>query len=485
MADPSRPISSLPLLTAPERDQLLVAWNATETPYPQDRCLHQLFEEQAERTPEAIALVFGAQSLTYRELNARANRLAHLLRQQGVGPEVAVGLCVERSLEMVVGLLGILKAGGAYVPLDPASPIERMAFMLADCGASIVLTQQRLKARLEALNVRIVCLDGMALLDSGSVADPVAATHPDNMAYVLYTSGSTGQPKGVMVPHRGLVNYLQWSTQTYRVTEGAGTLVDTPVGFDLTVTSLLAPLVVGQKVMLVQEADGFEALAEALKSRRDVTLVKTTPASLEVLRHLLPAEAAEASRLLVIGGEALRWDTLSFWRSHAPETRLVNEYGPTETVVGCCVYKVSPQEPGTGNSVPIGRPIANTCLYLLDASMQPVPQGVPGELYIGGVGVTRGYLNRPELTGEKFIPDPFSGQPGARLYRTGDLCRYLADGNLEYLGRIDHQVKIRGFRIELGEIESVLSQHPAIAGSDRAGTRGRTGRSASGSLSGE
>ncbi|HEY0605953.1 MAG TPA: non-ribosomal peptide synthetase, partial [Herpetosiphonaceae bacterium] len=285
---------------------------------------------------------------------------------------------------------------------------------------------------------------------------------PENLAYIIYTSGSTGRPKGAMIPHGGLVNYLSWCAQAYNITEGNGTPVHSPIGFDLTVTSLFAPLITGQRVMLLPEDQGLDNLGAALAPDAALSLVKLTPAHVDLLNTMLPANTlAGRANALIIGGEALRAETVDAWRAFAPDTRLINEYGPTETVVGCCVYEVPPT--GEVNSViPIGRPIANTQLYILDRHLNPVPVGVPGELYIGGDGVGRGYLNRPELTAEKFIADPFSATPGARLYKTGDLARSFADGTIDFLGRIDHQVKVRGFRIELGEIEGVLSEHPAV-----------------------
>ncbi|WP_434047551.1 MULTISPECIES: amino acid adenylation domain-containing protein [Sorangium] len=463
VADPARRIGELPMLTTAELSQLN-AWNDTATYYRSDKLVHELFEAQVERTPEAVAVVFGAQSLTYRELNRRANQLAHHLRSLGVGPEVLVGLCVERSLDMVVGLLGVLKAGGAYVPLDPSYPEERLRFIIEDTGAPVLLTQQHLAARLERQGVRSLCLDTQREITERENSDnPGRKGTPENLAYVIYTSGSTGKPKGVMIPHRGLVNYLSFCVEAYRVSEGHGALVHSSIGFDLTITGLYAPLLVGGRVILAGEVEG-EGLAKVLCEQQGLSLVKLTPAHLTMLNHLVRAEeAAQRTRAFVIGGEALSWSTLRFWQQNAPETRLFNEYGPTETVVGCCVHEAGRGE-GDAASVPIGRPIANTQVYVLDQWLQPVPVGVSGELYIGGAGVARGYLNRPALTAERFLRDPFSKEAGARLYRTGDLARWNEQGLLEYLGRLDHQVKIRGYRIELGEIESVLAQHPSVEG---------------------
>ncbi|MGK3959181.1 non-ribosomal peptide synthase/polyketide synthase [Sorangium sp. So ce118] len=463
VVEPSRRVSELSLLTEAERHTLLATWNATEAEYPRDTCIHALLEAQVEKTPDAVAVAYEGQTLTYRELNARANQLGHHLRRLGVGPDVLVGLCVERSLEMVVGLLGILKAGGAYVPLDPTYPAERLAFMLEDAAVPVLLTQDRVANALPVTSCMMLCLD----TDWEPIArerqdNPVSGALPEHLAYVIYTSGSTGTPKGVMIAHRGLVNYLWWCARAYDVAGGQGAPVHSSLSFDLTITGLFSPLLVGRPVVLMPEQGGVEGLVEVLEGHEDFSLVKITPAHLELLQRLLPRERAAGRALaLIIGGEALSWEALAFFQTHAPATRLVNEYGPTETVVGCCVYE-APADGRKRGPVPIGRPIANTQLYVLDAHRQPVPIGVPGELYIGGAGVARGYLNRPELTAERFIEDPFRAEPGARLYKTGDLCRWLPDGTLEYLGRLDHQVKVRGFRIELGEIESVLVQHPSV-----------------------
>ncbi|RKH18898.1 amino acid adenylation domain-containing protein [Corallococcus sp. CA047B] len=463
VAEPEQSVSRLPLLTEPEHHQLVRAFNQTQTNFPRERCIHELFEAQAKKTPNAVAVVFEDQRLTYRELDQRANQLGHHLRSMGVGPEVLVGLCVERSLELVVGLLGILKAGGAYLPLDPSYPEERLAFMLEDSGTPILLTQRQRVDGLPKHRARTLLLDtDWEHIARERMDKPESGGGPEGLAYVIYTSGSTGKPNGVMIPHRGLVNYLAWCTQAYDVVNGRGAPVHSSISFDLTITGLFSPLLVGQPVVLLPERDGIDVLVDALDRHDDFSLVKLTPAHLELIPRLLrPERAAGRARALVIGGEALSWEALSFFQRSAPATRLINEYGPTETVVGCCIYEAPADVAKTG-PVPIGRPIANTRLYVLDARLQPVPLNVPGELYIGGAGVGRGYRNRPALTAERFRPDPFSDEPDARLYKTGDLCRWLPDGNLEYLGRADHQVKLRGFRIELGEIESILSQHPSV-----------------------
>jgi amino acid adenylation domain-containing protein len=462
-ANPDQSISTLPVLAEAECDALLVSFNQTAREYPKAICIHELIERQAEETPNAVAVSFKDERLTYEELNRRSNQVARRLREMGVGPDVLVGVLIGRSPELPIALLGVLKAGGAYLPLDSSQPQERLAVVLADARVRVLLTVERMREALSGQGVPLICVDAeraqLERLDARNLA-PLAS--PENLAYVIYTSGSTGVPKGAMIPHRGLVNYLSWCVGAYSVAEGQGAPVHSPIGFDLTVTSLFAPLLAGRTTRLLPEEEGVESLGRALREGRDFSLVKITPAHLEVLRHLLPAEgAAGRTNSFIIGGEALLGEHISFWQQHAPETRLINEYGPTETVVGCCVYEVPRGVTFAGN-VPIGRPIANTQLYILDRNMQPVPTMVSGELYIGGDGLARGYLNRPDATAEKFVPDPFSNCPGARLYRTGDLARFLADGEIEYLGRIDNQVKIRGFRIELGEVESALNRHPSV-----------------------
>ncbi|MEH2381698.1 MAG: amino acid adenylation domain-containing protein [Nostoc sp.] len=473
--NPVATVGELPLLSEAERHQLLVEWNDTASVYPTDKCIHQLFEEQVERTPLAVAVVFENQQLTYQQLNQRANQLAHHLQTLGVGPEVLVGICVERSIEMVVGLLGILKAGGAYVPLDPNYPQERLSYMLADSQLPILLTQQHLLKQLPEHQTQIISLDE----DWQNFADysqdnPCTQVKSDNLAYIIYTSGSTGKPKGTMILHSGMVNYLSWCTKAYNVADGEGSTVNSSISFDATITSLFSPLLVGLIVVLLPEKGEIEALKAALCSGTKFSLVKITPAHLKILSHLFASEQVNIqTQAFIIGGEALSEKVTSFWQKHAPATRLINEYGPTETVVGCCIYEVGKQSL-RGGDIPIGRPISNTQIYILDSHLQPVPIGVAGELYIGGDGLARGYLNRPELTQEKFIPNPFNdskfksdalslskGQ-NSKLYKTGDLARYLPDAKIEFLGRIDQQVKVRGFRIELGEIEAVLNTHPQI-----------------------
>lgn len=463
VAHPHRSLGRLEILSDDERRLLLVEWNATQTPYPSERCFQHLFEEQAARTPDEIAVSCGTQRLTYRELDKRSNQLAHYLRQRGVHADTIVGICMERSPDLIVGLLGILKAGGAYLPLDPAYPSRRLAFMLEDAQVPLLLTQSLLVASLPATPAERILLDEdwTAIAESSEQSLSTDA-RPEHLAYVIYTSGSTGTPKGTLIHHRGLVNYLTWCLRAYPVEAGCGALIHSSISFDLTITGLFAPLLAGRAVRLVPEDLGFAGLGEVLQNERDLSLVKLTPSHLRLINQQLePHMAAGRTRAFIIGGENLLAELLNPWRDAAPETLLFNEYGPTETVVGCCVYRVQPRTQRSG-AVPIGRPIANTELYVLDTWMQPVPFGVPGELYVGGAGVARGYLNRPELTAARFVPHPFSLEPGQRLYRTGDRACYESDGTLLYLGRDDEQVKVRGFRIELGEIEAALQLHPDV-----------------------
>src|SRR5947209_3754735 len=459
---PGAAIGALEILDADERQRLLFRLNETRSD-DEAKHVHRLFEEQVKRAPQAVAAVFEGQRLTYAGLNSRANQLARHLRRLGAGPETLVGICMERSPEMLAGMLGILKAGGAYVPLDPTYPKQRLDFMLKDARLPILLTQARLAGELPEHEARTICLDSdWDAVASESGEDLDSRVTDENAAYVIYTSGSTGRPKGVLITHGGLANYLRWSTKEYLSEPArAGSAVHSSIGFDLTVTSIFAPLLGGQKVLLLPEQGGIEALGAALCGEEDFSLLKITPSHLDALIPSLPAEAVRRVHSLIIGGEALQAASLSFWRTHAPRIRVVNEYGPTEAVVGCCVYEVPPGSPPDG-AVPIGGPIVNTQLYILNAELQPVPVGVTGELYIGGAGLARGYLNWPEQTAEKFIPCPFGDRAGARLYRTGDLARRLAGGDIEFLGRADNQVKVRGHRIELGEIEAVLKQHPSV-----------------------
>ncbi|MGB6236080.1 MAG: amino acid adenylation domain-containing protein [Bradyrhizobium sp.] len=446
-------------LTADEQAQLQ-RWNETTADFPQV-CVHELFERQAARDPAAVAVTFRDNNLTYGELNARANRLAHRLRRGGVRNNVLVGVCLDRCPDLVVALLAVWKAGGAYVPLDPSYPKERLSFMVEDAQPLMVLTSTEHASTLAAAADKLICLDTeSSAFSQESSANLSTINSLSDLAYVMYTSGSTGRPKGAMIVHRGLVNYLWWAINTYPVEPGVAVPVHTSISFDLTVTSLYTSLLRGSKVELLPEDAGAQNLLAALRDGNR-GLVKITPAHLELLGKQIAANQAEGmAKAFVIGGENLLAETLELWRNHAPATRLFNEYGPTETVVGCCVHEVQASDSQTG-SVCIGKPIANTQLYILDENMRPVPPGVIGELFIGGAGVGLGYLNRPDLTAERFVPDQFSAN-GAKLYKSGDLARYRRDGILEYLGRADDQVKIRGYRIELGEIEAALTAAPGV-----------------------
>jgi amino acid adenylation domain-containing protein len=472
VAVPEKSIACASLLDAETWQRVLIDWNQTQRTYPSDRCLHQLFEERAATVPQDVAVAWHGGQLTYAELNAESNRLARYLRARGVGADALVGMYTERSPATVVALLAVLKAGGAYVPMDPAYPAARLEFMLRDCGAKLLLTQEKLRGHLALPEgVQAVYIDENTAYSDEEDGDLENVATPSSLAYVIYTSGSTGQPKGAMIEHRGIVNYLSWAMDYYRTEEGGGSPLHSSIGFDATITSLLAPLLSGTRLWLVPAAGPeIEHIKEALESAVDWSLVKLTPAHLELINALVPEESLSGlTRCLVLGGEALHGSTVLAWRRGAAQTRIVNEYGPTETVVGCCIYEVEGAVSELG-PVPIGRPIANTRLYVLDQNLQPVPVGVPGELFIGGAGVARGYLNRAELTAERFIAVEQTGLstgpqavPAEVLYRSGDLACWRADGQLLYLGRVDHQVKLRGYRIELGEIEEVLRGHEAIS----------------------
>ena len=464
VADPEQHLSELLLLTEAERRELLVEWNDTQTEYPLDKCVHQLFEEQVERTPDAIAVVFENQQLTYSELNTRANQLAHYLGKYGVGPEVLVGICMERSLEMAVGVLGILKAGGGYVPLDPAYPKERLAFVLEDTRVPILLTQERLRASLPAHQAQLVCQD--AQWDAIGLEpnnNPNSEVQVDNVLYVIYTSGSTGRPKGIALSHRALSNLIQWHLDT--LIKGVGVLQFASLSFDASFHEMFATWCSGGTLFMVPESLRLDL--EGL-----VHFVAEKPIQKVILPVVVLQQWAEAygqrehlfknlKEVTTTGEQLLITRPIIDLFKRLEDCSLHNHYGPSETHV-VTAFTLTDTPEAWPAYPPIGRPIANTQIYLLDANLNPVPVGVPAEVYIGGVSLARGYLGRPDLTAEKFIPDPFSTVPGARLYKTGDLASYLPDGNIKFLGRLDHQVKIRGHRIELGEIETVLGQHPAI-----------------------
>jgi len=459
-ANPEERVSTLPILTKPEQQQLLFEWNNTQSELPKNQCIHGLFEAQTERTPDAIAVVFDGQQLTYRELNRRANQLAHHLKNLGVKPEIPVGIFVDRSLEMVVGLLGILKAGGAYVPLDPAYPPERLVFMLEDASVAVLLTQARLVESVPKHQGPIVCLDtDWEIIERQSEANLISEVKLDNLAYVIYTSGSTGTPKGVLGTHRGTVNRCFWNP--YPFIESDICCQKTSLSFVDSVWEIFAPLLHGLPTVIIPDraVKDINQFLETL-SKQNVTRLVLVPSLLRAILDSFPDLDRRLPQLKywICSGEALPMELGKQFREQMPQRVLINLYGSSEVAADVTWYDAT----HCVENVPIGRPIANTQVYILDAQKQPVGIGVPGELYIGGAGLARGYLNRPELTADRFILNPFSDEPSSRLYKTGDLARYLSDGNIEFLGRIDHQVKIRGFRIELGEIEAAIGQHPAV-----------------------
>ncbi len=462
VADPERPVKVLPLMSAAESHQVVQGWNATAAPFPESSCLHELFVEQARRSPDAIALEYGEERLNYAELYQRAGVLARRLRLLGVGVDSLVGISTERSIEMVVGLLGILQAGGAYVPLDPSYPAERLAYMLEDSGIGVLLTQSWLEAGLPALPGKVLRLDDPGLFAGPADGELDFAATPSSLAYSIYTSGSTGRPKGAGVTHRGIVNRLCWMQSAYRLTAEDRVLQKTPFSFDVSVWEFFWPLITGaQLVMAPPEAHQDPVRLAGLIQRHRITTLHFVPSMLQVfLEQKGLAESCRSVRQVFASGEALPFELKERFLSRLPGTALHNLYGPTEAAVDVTFHACEPG--GERRIVPIGRPIDNTEVLLLDSEGQPVPIGVPGELHIGGVNLARGYLGRPELTAERFIPDGFGGQPGARLYRTGDLARFRPDGEVEFLGRLDHQVKIHGVRIELGEIEAALGRHLAI-----------------------
>ncbi|MBE9001845.1 amino acid adenylation domain-containing protein [Nostoc sp. LEGE 12447] len=459
VSDPNQGISKLSILTPVERQTLLVDWNNTQVDYPQEACIHNLFEVQAEKTPDAIALIFANQELTYRELNNRANQLAHYLQNLGVKPDTFVGICMERSIEMVVGILAIMKADGAYVPLDPTYPKERLAFMLEDAQLSLLLVQPHLIDELPTHQAKVITIDadGAAFADY-SQANPDSSLQLENIAYVIYTSGSTGKPKGAINTHQGLCNRLLWMQDTYQLKECDKVLQKTPFSFDVSVWEFFWPLFTGATLVVAKPGGHQDAsyLVELI-AQQQITTLHFVPSMLQVFLEEPGLENCYSIKRVICSGEALLLELQQRFFERL-NSELHNLYGPTEAAIDvtawCC------QANNNERFVPIGRPISNIQIYILDKQFQPVPIGISGELYIGGVGLARGYWNRPELTNEKFISSPFDSKK--YLYKTGDLARYRADGTIEFLGRIDHQVKLRGFRIELGEIETVIAQHSNV-----------------------
>ena len=453
-------VDRLPLLGEAERRQVLYQWNGTEAEYPGEKCVHQLFAEQVERTPNATAVVFAEESLTYADLNRRANQLGHYLRKMGVGPEVRVGICVERSLEMIIGVLGTMKAGGAYVPLDPEYPQERLRYMLQDAQASVLLVQPEFAWTLSAEKIPVVLLHRASDFfkhESEDDLSPLGSS--DNLAYVIYTSGSSGRPKGVLVSHRSIVHHLHWRQRTFPLGQTDRFLHKASLSFDISVWEIFAPLLNGaQLVVAAPKAQGDPAYLTDLIVRANISVAHFNPGLLGAFLEEPKAAQCRSLKRVFCGGERMPPELPRQFFSVLP-AELHNQYGPTETTVDVLFW--SCQQDDQRQPVPLGRPIDNTTVYVLDSHQQAVPLGVPGELYVGGISLARGYLGRPGLTAERFVPNPFA-KNGERLYRTGDRVRWRADGNLEFLGRVDHQVKLRGYRIELGEIEAALLEHSEV-----------------------
>ena len=466
--DPDRHLSDLCLLTDAQRQQVLLGSNDVHCGYTSDLGIHQLFEAQVERTPDATALVFEDQQLTYGELNCRANRIARSLRKSGVGPEVPVGVCLERSLEVVISLLGVLKAGGVYLPLDPVYPKQRIGFMLEDSNAQVLLTQKSLIQGLPEHRARVICVDsdGEAIARE-SAENPTNTLQPENLAYIIYTSGSTGLPKGVLVSHGSIAEHCRDAEKYYQLQPTDWVLQFASMSFDLSLEQILPTLIVGARLVVVGREVWRPAEFHSKAAEFGLTVVDLPTAYWQELVQEWAAEPepvlSTQYRLFLVGGDTMLPEVLNLWQqTPLRSVRLINAYGPTEATITATAFETRLGNSARLHRVPIGRPLANREIYILDRYCNPVPIGVPGELHIGGRSLARGYLNRPDLTAEKFIPNPFSNMAGARMYKTGDLARHLPDGNIEYIGRTDHQVKIRGFRIELGEIEAVLAQHPSV-----------------------
>jgi amino acid adenylation domain-containing protein len=466
-ANPECRVSDLPILTQPETQQLLLAWNGAERDCQNDKCIHELFEAQVERTPNSVAVLFADQTLTYSRLNERANQVARCLRRLGVGPEMPVGLCMERSLEMIIGLLAILKAGGAYVPLDPEYPQARLAYMTDQTQVGFLLTMERLLTHFPVFEGRVLCLDrDFSLFEPEERQNLEATVDPANLAYVIHTSGSTGKPKAVLGFHRGVTNYFSYLCQTYNLSRNDTVIQIPSLSFDASLRDLVGPLTAGAQVVIVNAFDVKDpaALLAEIKKHRVTCILSIVPSLLHELVDVVStrAEKNDSLRLILVSGEALLTTLCEkAKRVFGDSTWIVNQYGPTESTLTSSYHRVSAAD-FDRRLAPLGKPISNTRMCILDEYLNLAPMGIPGELHIGGVGISRGYINAPDLTAERFIPDPLSDEFGTRLYKTGDLARYMPDGTIEFLGRIDHQVKIRGFRVELGEIEVVLTQHPAV-----------------------
>ncbi|QXE24305.1 amino acid adenylation domain protein [Richelia sinica FACHB-800] len=451
-------------LTDIHEGQSLHFWHEISTSQPQNLCIHQMFEHQVKRSPDAIAVKLENQYLTYRQLNQKANQLAHHLRKLGVGPEVLVSICVERSLEMVVGLLGILKAGGAYVPLDPNYPSERLAFILADTKTPFILTQGKLVSQLPPHQAKVICLDSeWEKIAANSQENPVCTTTIDNLIYTIYTSGSTGKPKGVMIPHQGILNQLLWRQETFKLNANDKVLQTISFSFDPSVWQIFWPLCCGAQLILARPGGHQDPsyLVQVI-AKQKITVIALVPSLLRVLLEEPSIKNCRCLRHIFCGGEPLPIELIEYFFERLNLNHVLhNCYGPTEASIDATFWTCQRQIKYT--TAPIGRPITNTQIYILNENLQHVSTGEIGELHIGGISLARGYLNRPDLTQQKFIPNPFNHKNSSRLYKTGDLVRYLPDGNIEFIGRVDQQVKIRGFRIELGEIETVLNQHSGVS----------------------
>lgn len=463
ITNPEITVNQLPMLSDWEKQKILVEWNKTQKNYPQDQCIHQLFEAQVEKTPDAVAVIFEGKTLTYRELNHRANQLAHHLRKSGVKSETFVGICVERSLEMVIGLLGIQKAGGAYVPLDPTYPTERIIYLLENSQVPVLLTQNHLKATLPEYQGCVIDLDSDwdTIIATESLENPVSGVTSNSLIYIIYTSGSTGKPKGTMNTHKGVVNRMIWMQDQYQLNSSDRVLQKTPFSFDVSGWEFWWTLTTGARLVIAKpEGHKDPNYLVKLITEQHITTLHFVPSMLQIFLEEPDVKSCSSLRQVFCSGEALSIALQEKFFA-CLKAELHNLYGPTEAAIDVTYWHC---QPGTKlSSVPIGRPVANTQTYILNSDLQPVPIGVSGELYLGGVQLARGYLEQPELTAERFIKNPFVEDfKSPLIYKTGDLARYLPDGNIEYLGRLDHQVKIRGNRIELGEIESILTQHHAV-----------------------
>jgi amino acid adenylation domain-containing protein len=470
IANPQGPISHISFLSDAECHKQLIDWNNTATAYPREQSLPALLDAQVADRPEAVAVVCGKEQLTYAQLNQRANQLAHHLRNLGVKPDMLIGLYMERSIETIVGLLGILKAGGAYVPLDPAHPAARLAFVLEDAHVPLILTQASLRDGLPETTAEVVCMDAeSSTLSRLSTENPANGVKGEDLAYVIYTSGSTGEPKGVMIQHDSIAEHCQVVQSHYQMEPSDRVLQFASLNFDASLEQIFSTLTSGARLVLCESK--LWTIAEFCDQlvKNEITVINLPPAYwqqwLTEWTNFPEFARTNALRLVIIGGDVMSPEVVRAWQ-HTPfhSIRLINAYGPTETTITASTFDVAFQLDGPQyhQRIPIGRPLANKTVYILDAYQNPMPVGVLGELYIGGAGVARGYLNRPELTAERFIPDPYTTQPGQRLYQSGDVGRYLPTGQIQYQGRRDGQVKIRGFRIELGEIEAALSQYPTL-----------------------